>query len=1299
MHKFHGRKLLKFTYRTSSAFCILVAATYGTCYLSLKNPKSQDWLQNRVNERLSARLSFEDIEFQWRGLYPGFLLKDVKVFAKEHLEPAIEIKQVQGFFDLSSFLIHRRPFVNNLTIIGTKLKFQTSDYLSYQLQDISEVKISLQSDDAKQWIKSFHVIESDVLIEHPKQTYHFTQTELSITPNETMTLNGHATYQDESGNPCFVNFVHHTQANNDEHQWNFTFYGNLEHLDKIVLSHQLLPSDHKQHNLKTQGNVHANVVLNQTKKQTSFYLHTNIKSMNLAFDASTLSADLFEGTVVGHKNQDAWQFATKELTFKNVLLNDAPVDDLTKVNLILDKQNIEEGEQWHLTAQSLPISFINEAKNIREKLQPQENHRFADLDLNLGQFDYIDLTVFKKDAEVKEIRNLKANFKNLSLNFKKQFELENLTGQVSYQEGEGKVKFDSKDLAITQTAWFDQPVLVDSLTGMVFVKKRQDKTTLSSIDTSVVIDNTKLHNAFEVVLPDYTKLDEEQSSSVSPVVDLTSHIENLPIAVVSANLPKGKLKPALYEWLTHALGKGYVKEGDIVFRGALNDFPFDKSQGVFQAHANVTQVDLKFSPHWPLLTGVDAELIFNNRSLIAKTSKASILGTSVDKIVARIEDVAASPAILTTDITAQANAEDALKIIDASPLEDKIGKSLHAYQIKGDMGLQLSLNIPLTKQQPKQIKVKGNIHTKNAKLTFAEQNVHIRDLIGDVSFTEHSVWAKKLKGKIGSEWSEFEFKSLLNEERKTQLHANGKMDFSQFISKDQMAIKEGLTGVSSYMASFNLYGEAGSQHGDFAVHSDLMGTQIDLPKPFFKSKHDSLPVLIEGKMTAEKINTYHIYFPQYQINLRFNNQNIHQPSLLAGHLNFDVNTPLLEPSNGTLAVTGELDSLDAKETFEFLKKCSQNTKQKQDIHPLLDLKVGEINLFGLPLKQTKIEGKYEEKLDNMLYSIQSDVLTGYISVPHNDKERVLVVDLDHLLIHELPEKTALNDNLFMRDDKRESVLNYPLEVKIKNLVFNEKRLSNLHLQLEPINFGYHIKNMNFNLGGAQVDTKGYWHYISGESQVDISGNLNTKNITSAMSALGLKGTLKEAKADVQFALSWAGYPFKLDIPSLSGELSFNLKDGLIQGVNPGFGRILSLLNLDNMRRRLNLDFSDVTKQGMVFDVLSGKMHLLEGVIHTDKVLLESPSVRIETTFRTSLTEQYLNGHMDVMPNLTGSLPIAAAIAAGNPAVGAAVWVMDKLFGRKIQEINRLEYRLSGTWETPNIQEMSVKTTRRDFGRE
>lgn len=1284
-----GQRCLKALYVTLAFGLMLIAGSFLTLRVTLKQPTVQSFLSRLINEQFSFMVDCEDISFQWHGFYPGLALKNVHIQARDE-QPGIHFSFVSGYIDIFSFFLPERPLIKTLTMVGTALAFETNDYLNYHMVSFPDHVISLQSQ-TTQWIQKLEVLDSNISVVHPTQSYYFTQTDLVIAPNSKKRILGHATYQDDSDQPCFIHFNHQVDET-EQHNWLLSFYGNLAHFNKIV-SHQWLINRSEALPLDAHGYFNAQILVQQTQDKTDVTFHTDIKSLEATLGDTRLTADRLDVTLVAEKTEQQWQLSSKNIHYDNASFNDGILLQKETPKFTVRRNQSNQGVTWQLQSQYVPAVIINEIKNIKQQLQPNEPVLLPQVMMSQGDFDYLELHVHQNDAGKKQLTALKSLFNNVALSYGNT-DLDGLSGAVYYEQGAGKLQLNSQDVIFVQPHWFEKPLAVDSINGLVFFNQIDNDIILSSDRTNIAIDDARITNAFSITLPQFELCQTTGNRSVSPIVNWMSHIESLSLANVKRHLPEKQMKPALYDWLNNSLLKGDVEQGLIAFRGPLAAFPFDQAEGIFLADLNLKDVGLKFSPNWPALEQATMRLQFENRAMTATAKGAQLLGVGVEQVQAQIQNVAGKPAVLETQVvTKNTTVNQGVHILNQSPLREKLVPSLQALQMQGDIDLDLSLTIPLAKTKPLDILVDGKIHTDNAQLRLLDGKLQVTTISGDVAFTQESVSSENLSGKVGEQWSNFQLKTHGDH---TQLHAEGEIDFSYLIP-GQPLFQQAIKGHSAYHAAFDLVGPPKQQHGDFVITTDLEGTEIQLLSPISKDAQSQLPLTIKGEITAEQVHTYRLQFPQKSLGLQFQQTSESSSTLLAGYLHFDgLDSHTFE--QGVFAISGEFEALNAPKTIDFLKQHFAENKNQTKIVPRVDCLIGEIQGLGQPLKNVKVEAYYDDNLENMLYSLRSDIVRGYFSVPYHDHQRVLVVDLDYVNI---PNNffDSEHKNAWLSDTtENQSWMQYPLDLHIEQLVVNNKQITNIQAQLEPINYGHHIKRLNAYLGDAHLESTGYWHYLSGSSQVDITGQVKTKNISTMMNALGLQGTLKEAKGQADFALSWEGMPYQLDTKTLSGEVNFDFKDGLIQGVNPGFGRVLSLLNLDNIRRRLNLDFSDVTKQGMTFDSLKGKMHLLEGVIHTDKVILESPSVKIETTFRTSLTDQFLNGHMDVMPNLTGSLPIAAAIAAGNPAVGAAVWVMDKLFGKKIQEINRIEYRLSGTWEAPHIQEMSTKTTRRDIGK-
>ena len=64
-------------------------------------------------------------------------------------------------------------------------------------------------------------------------------------------------------------------------------------------------------------------------------------------------------------------------------------------------------------------------------------------------------------------------------------------------------------------------------------------------------------------------------------------------------------------------------------------------------------------------------------------------------------------------------------------------------------------------------------------------------------------------------------------------------------------------------------------------------------------------------------------------------------------------------------------------------------------------------------------------------------------------------------------------------------------------------------------------------------------------------------------------------------------------------------------LDPGAaGKLLSLISLQNLPRRISLDFKDVFSEGLAFDTIAGKLAVQKGVMRTDLLQIDSPSARV-----------------------------------------------------------------------------------------
>jgi uncharacterized protein YhdP len=137
----------------------------------------------------------------------------------------------------------------------------------------------------------------------------------------------------------------------------------------------------------------------------------------------------------------------------------------------------------------------------------------------------------------------------------------------------------------------------------------------------------------------------------------------------------------------------------------------------------------------------------------------------------------------------------------------------------------------------------------------------------------------------------------------------------------------------------------------------------------------------------------------------------------------------------------------------------------------------------------------------------------------------------------------------------------------------------------------------------------------------------------------------------------------------------------LKDVDTGAGRLLGLLSMQSIPRRLFLDFSDLFKKGYSFDKLEGTFLLNDGSAFTRDLKIYGPAADIEIVGRTGLVEQDYDELVSVIPHLSSTLPIAGAIAGG-PGVGAAVLLAERLLGSQVNQLSKVQYQVTGSWDDP-----------------
>lgn len=200
------------------------------------------------------------------------------------------------------------------------------------------------------------------------------------------------------------------------------------------------------------------------------------------------------------------------------------------------------------------------------------------------------------------------------------------------------------------------------------------------------------------------------------------------------------------------------------------------------------------------------------------------------------------------------------------------------------------------------------------------------------------------------------------------------------------------------------------------------------------------------------------------------------------------------------------------------------------------------------------------------------------------------------------------------------------------------------------------------------------------ARIDLEGG----DLGTALERLGQPVAIHSSETQVSSQLAWPGPPWQFALARSRGSIEAELHDGRFVNLESPTARLVGLLNVDNLLRRLRMDFSDVTGQGTAFDQVVGAATLYDGVLETNgPIRIDGPATSFTLDGSVDLVRRELDQRLGVTVPVSSSLPLAAVIA-GAPVVGGALFIADRLFGSAIDRVTRIHYRVRGPWTSPEI---------------
>jgi uncharacterized protein YhdP len=187
--------------------------------------------------------------------------------------------------------------------------------------------------------------------------------------------------------------------------------------------------------------------------------------------------------------------------------------------------------------------------------------------------------------------------------------------------------------------------------------------------------------------------------------------------------------------------------------------------------------------------------------------------------------------------------------------------------------------------------------------------------------------------------------------------------------------------------------------------------------------------------------------------------------------------------------------------------------------------------------------------------------------------------------------------------------------------------------------------------------------------------------------------VKGGTATLKGTLGWVGPPQDLDVPTLSGTLAIDAGRGQFAKLDPGIGKLLSILSLQALPRRVTLDFKDVFSDGFAFDEIQGTVKVHGGVASTDGFRIDGSAAKIRMTGDVDLAHETQKLQVRVVPAVGNSVATVTALLGG-PVAGIGVFLAQKLLNDPLGQMIAYDYAVTGTWSDPTVTKLAVEPPER-----
>jgi uncharacterized protein (TIGR02099 family) len=850
----------------------------------------------------------------------------------------------------------------------------------------------------------------------------------------------------------------------------------------------------------------------------------------------------------------------------------------------------------------------------------------------------------------------------------------NFSGSVVATDKGGTLTLVTKNASILLPQLFDEPkVGLDQATGLVawsFPKGkfevRSDNLAFANPDAAV---SAQVLYRTEPDAPGYMELEAKLVRGVGPRAHryLPKHLSDT------------------RAWLVGAIEKGRVEEGSFLLKGNLADFPFDDPRrGNFRIVLKLADTSLLYASGWPVIENARGELIFDRSGLEFKGNAPGNIGPlKLGRVEAKIANLMVTSPVLEIQGAADGPVQSFLQFIDQSPVDRMIDGYTDGMKASGAGKLNLRMSMPIA--EIAKTRLSGQFQFSNNDIRLDEDLPVLGRVNGALAFTESGLTLRGLRGEaLGGA---FTLSGASRADGVISVNASGNFTVPGLRSWLNDPLLSAMSGGAAWRATIN----ARRKSGDVSIESNLAGVAVDLPAPLGKAAAEAASfrlakAQVQGAKDEEEWNLAYGHALNARIARRLDRGSM---VFARGAVGVGDIMPTLPRSGLALNVAAGAIDVEAWKSRLFDARGAgggaSSAGLPAEFQPLqARVRSDVIDAFGKRLTQVRMDIAQEGA--NWTAAITSQEVNGsVIFQPGRGRDAGrLTARLKSLFI---PANVATQEP---RADSPVDRITQELpgvDLAVESFEVADKKLGKLELLASNAGNEWRIQRLNLANPDGVLAGSGAWRARrAGEARrrLALDFGIEAYDAGKLLERLGFPGTLRAGSGRLEGAASWEGSPLAIDYPTLTGTISLRVEKGQFLKADPGVGKLLGIMSLQALPRRLALDFRDVFSEGFAFDLVSASSRIERGILSTSDFKMTGVSAAVLMNGEVDLVKETQGLRVVVLPDLSGGMGSVVTALLGNPILGIATYLAQRVLKDPLSKAFSFEYVVGGTWADPKV---------------